>query len=505
MESSKQQQQFKGKQESRMLLYVDALNYSRRFFNDSNFWNLKKPFIKIRRFVDAARKSGIDIEVYIDAGMQTKEALTKWRTRREAQVKKCEMNVPTCLSQIYGDMFRGLKVPVWYSDVDNDDTLASYAHFYGACILSQDKDFFRYTEGRFPIYHDFIIDDKGYLILQRAKEFDHPKKRSIIQPPPNVFEQYPIIPKIHQMNEYLRGCPSALTKYTGNLQRTFTELRAYFYFQQGINFPVNEKYPEWDPEQEEVYWTQEIVEPVKNMFKTKVLDIRKIIDYYKDKVVRPDILKDDELAWSNHLYAFAALISEILAKIFRKPMHVYIQQCQDYMTEIGMMNKIDNRGKKHTHKLKIGKQQIENNPEQEISNIPTEQDELRAMTDELKATLQLMGNLNIQTDFNAQLKDQENLQNNEKDISIQNATLDIQNSNANTPAQVSIQSSQQKDQQSNKKNSRKNKKQKNQQKEMKYQVKEKIEKVEKNFDKSLQPQQKFVYRPKVQQVQNNEQ
>jgi hypothetical protein len=42
-------------------------------------------------------------------------------------VKKCKVDVPPGLNVIYGDMFKELNVNVNYSDVDNDDTLASYA------------------------------------------------------------------------------------------------------------------------------------------------------------------------------------------------------------------------------------------------------------------------------------------------------------------------------------------------------------------------------------------
>jgi len=41
--------------------------------------------------------------------------------------------------------------------------------------------------------------------------------------------------------------------------------------------------------------------------------------------VRPDVVKNDNLAWSNHLYAFSACISELLSKIYKKPMHLFIQ------------------------------------------------------------------------------------------------------------------------------------------------------------------------------------
>ena len=70
--------------------------------------------------------------------------MDKWRSRRAEQVKKCKMDVPPALAVIYGDMFKELGVPVFYSEVDNDDTIAAYAEYNYAYILSGDKDYFRY-------------------------------------------------------------------------------------------------------------------------------------------------------------------------------------------------------------------------------------------------------------------------------------------------------------------------------------------------------------------------
>ena len=67
------------------------------------------------------------LEVFIDAGIQTKETMDKWKTRRAEQVRKCKLDVPPGLAVIYGDMFRALGVKVYYSEVDNDDTIAAYA------------------------------------------------------------------------------------------------------------------------------------------------------------------------------------------------------------------------------------------------------------------------------------------------------------------------------------------------------------------------------------------
>jgi len=114
-------------QEGPYLLYMDALNYSRRFFTDLNFWDLQKPFRKIKKFVKAVERTGWMLEVFIDAGIQTKETMDKWKTRRAEQVRKCKLDVPPGLAVIYGDMFRALGVKVYYSEVDNDDTIAAYA------------------------------------------------------------------------------------------------------------------------------------------------------------------------------------------------------------------------------------------------------------------------------------------------------------------------------------------------------------------------------------------
>jgi hypothetical protein len=65
------------------LLYVDALNYSKKFFTSPNFWNIRIPLRNIKDFYYAAKNSGFTLEVFIDAGMQSEEAEAKWKSRRE--------------------------------------------------------------------------------------------------------------------------------------------------------------------------------------------------------------------------------------------------------------------------------------------------------------------------------------------------------------------------------------------------------------------------------------
>lgn len=86
----------------------------------------------------------------------------------------------------------------------------------------------------------------GELLLEKSQYFDHPKKRHFIYPLPRVAKFSPIVERIQLEKEYIRGCPSALTKYTGNLQYLIKPFRQAFYTAVGIDFEVYESYPDWD-------------------------------------------------------------------------------------------------------------------------------------------------------------------------------------------------------------------------------------------------------------------
>lgn len=180
--------------------------------------------------------------------------MNKWVKRREQQVRKCEMNVPTCASTLLGDIFRSFGVPVYYSEVDNDDTMAAYANAYGATILSQDKDYFRYYEGNFTIWCDYEITKNGYLKLTQSQYFHHPKPRKLLNPLPQVHKYQPIVQRTLFNRYYLKGNPSALTKFVGNFHGIIKPLRKAFYSSLGATEPIEESYPEWDDKREEVYW-----------------------------------------------------------------------------------------------------------------------------------------------------------------------------------------------------------------------------------------------------------
>ncbi len=88
-------------------------------------------------------------------------------------------------------------MPVHYSDVDNDDTIAIFAQENGGCVLSGDKDYYRYLKADFKVYRDFKVR-KNYLILEELPFFYHPKPRTLLEPFPITFERFPIISRLEK-------------------------------------------------------------------------------------------------------------------------------------------------------------------------------------------------------------------------------------------------------------------------------------------------------------------
>jgi hypothetical protein len=134
-------------------------------------------------------------------------------------------------------MWHQLSIKVHYSEIDNDDTIAAYAQAHGAAILSGDKDMYRYLNADYIIYSDFEVKH-GKLYLQQSKNFWHPKPRKLPDPLPITHQKYPVMSRLFNSKSYMKGCPSSLTKYVGNLHILLKPLRASFYFLQGVNFTV---------------------------------------------------------------------------------------------------------------------------------------------------------------------------------------------------------------------------------------------------------------------------
>jgi len=89
---------------------------------------------------------------------------------------------------ILGTMFQEVGVRVHYSQIDNDDTLASYAQKHGASILSGDRDFFRYREMSYTVYSGFEVKGEKLCLKKRGFVLHKDPRSLILDPLPPTYD-----------------------------------------------------------------------------------------------------------------------------------------------------------------------------------------------------------------------------------------------------------------------------------------------------------------------------
>jgi hypothetical protein len=247
----------------RRLLYVDALNFLGKFQMTRPQFNIHRSIRSVKAFVDSARKSGWSVHVFIDANIQTDEARNKWKKRRESEVRSGKRRVPQGCQTLLADMFKRCNVPVYFSDeMDNDDTLAFHAEADNATVLSGDHDFFRYIGSTFELYRDFEVRPPYLsLIPFSANHRTIPlKMMRPLMPPPRTTSTGSQFTRF--LTHYVRGSPSPLTRILGNVHIIVRPLRQALYARLGIETPVIEEFPIWNPSTEQVVWVSDLVMPV---------------------------------------------------------------------------------------------------------------------------------------------------------------------------------------------------------------------------------------------------
>jgi hypothetical protein len=307
--------------QNKKLLYVDGLNYSEQFGFVTRTWSLKRPLERIAAFVKAATTSGYSLKVFIDAGIESEEAIAKWKARREEEVRGEYKDVPQGLSSLVGDIFRSLGVEVFYSplEADNDDCLAAYATADGADILSNDRDFFRYTDSTYKLFGSFSIEDGRLRLI--AKEpprpnprFPEPAPRALIHPLPKLLTHNPAFHMVIKLGFYRRGAPSALVKQAGNPHADLVKLRASLYAKLGRTEDVVEEWPEWDTATDSVIWKRSTVTPSHDNDHFFELDTNMVVERFLSNE-RP-VNNVESWEYSNHTFATYALLYEIYAAYF---------------------------------------------------------------------------------------------------------------------------------------------------------------------------------------------
>ena len=194
---------------------------------------IKRMSEQIKNFVKLSRREGYKVIGFIDKSISTKETEQKWISRREKELKSGRRKVLVNCQKMIGDMFQSLGVPVHFSTIDCDDTIAAFAFHKKGSVLSQDADFFRYyvessreTEPPYTVYSDFeMIGGRltltSHLGPKPGKPKASPKKmlESLPETRANAYficdtPDYVKDPPEGVRKRFVRGCGSYLTQET---------------------------------------------------------------------------------------------------------------------------------------------------------------------------------------------------------------------------------------------------------------------------------------------------
>jgi len=243
----------------------------------------------------------------IDAGWQSEEAATKWRKRREREVRAHARTIPLSADTFLADALRAAGAKVYQVEgADGDDIVVVLARALGATslILSADRDMFRYDDTVLPdapkrVAASFsfaeaapIFGTRGassetfeknlpsedtkdtkdticqFGVVLHASPTKQPKegveRRGSTDVPrfdPSVdFERwsapYDKLKTVvdHPALGYVRGACSPQTRAFGNLHGHARPLRLAAYRAMGARGRVHERFPEWDEANDAVRW-----------------------------------------------------------------------------------------------------------------------------------------------------------------------------------------------------------------------------------------------------------
>lgn len=271
------------------VIAFDALNFLAEFFEiKSSTKTTVDPFvlvrgmeIRVQKFCDLLRASGISLIAVIDADTLTEEAKVKWMSRREREVTNEERNMLVNADLMIGEAFarHGVKV-LRPQGADTDDVLASLAATTAHGVLSRDGDFFRYSP-RIQVYTGWerstgrirlipgaterhalntreprrIDTELGRLHLATAAAA--PARGSL------TATQAKYDPRNKARGRIERGSTTSSDRRLGNLHDLARPLRAAVYhrLRLPVDRPVREIMPIWDDALMGIDWSERAVLP----------------------------------------------------------------------------------------------------------------------------------------------------------------------------------------------------------------------------------------------------
>ena len=286
-------------------LVVDALNLLGSYFladdhgaSKGDAWTMLAVMRRrVAGFLEACASTTPTLMPHfvIDAGWQSEEAATKWRKRREKEVRARRRDIPLSADTFLADALRAAGARVYQVEgEDGDDIVAVLARALGetSLILSADRDMFRYDDAVLPdaprrvaASFSFAEVSAGEKPAGKAKREPAPEslrfgvalhasptkqpKEGVARrgagdvprfDPAKDFERWSApYDKLKTVVDdprrgYVRGACSPQTRAFGNLHGHSRPLRLAAYRLMGAEGRVRERFPEWDAANDDVRW-----------------------------------------------------------------------------------------------------------------------------------------------------------------------------------------------------------------------------------------------------------
>jgi hypothetical protein len=240
-------------------IYMDGSNYGSSHFFVNDDWSISRMVNKVEEFVLALKAQGVVLVVFFDNARVSTEANNKRDSRILRDVSRMQKNYIQSGSWMLFQAFARFGVEIRGSEeLDNDDTLAYYAHHDQAAVLSRDQDFFRYRIGTakskpsYIVYENFRVTSNGKgaskVELALAVERHRPdvKLRALASAAPRFQRSLDNDWSLNKDNpEFFGGNPSPLVQELGNPHSNLVAGRAAVYFKQGVKVAVRERIAEW--------------------------------------------------------------------------------------------------------------------------------------------------------------------------------------------------------------------------------------------------------------------
>lgn len=321
------------------LLYVDAYNNAHKFYDlgenvlekePPDHWDFATPLQKIEKFVSSAEKTGYLVKLFIKQENVSEEEIDKWMDRREKEAMTGIKSTPPKLGFLLAAFFSKCGVEVNFSfEEEIDDTLASHAHHDKACILSRDRDFFRFTERNYNVYSDFSINLNGLISFQPHNnptiKFPASKKK-IISPPPKTLQKN--VNKSFWLKDKKKffGCPTALLKQFSNPYLIVRPLRQAVYARLGIK-EKEEYIILWDEKKLFPVWDVTLVkaDPKYDHLIDKPLEA--VEEFFNlSNLTKPNDVS--ERVWFNHIYCIYSIVFELCTFFLENSEEKYFEMMQ---------------------------------------------------------------------------------------------------------------------------------------------------------------------------------